>query len=92
MRFEGMSNSATPSPPKNADKSTFGKWKRKKGPAPARPVPQRRQIKPLPLGQLKHELELIESQQQGLEKQGVKLEQMIREKCEGPGMTDGNNL
>lgn len=78
--IDSIKSSITP------DKSTYGKWKRKKGPAPSRPVPQRRQIKPLPLQQLKHELDLIEHQQQGLEKQGVKLEQLIREKCEGPGM------
>lgn len=72
------------------DKSTHGKWKRKKGPAPARPVPQRRQIKPLPLTELRRELDIIEMQQQGLEKQGVKLEQLIREKCETPGSSDGN--
>lgn len=73
------------------DKSSYGKWKRKKGPAPARPVPQRRQIRPLPLAELRRELDIIEVQQQGLEKQGVKLEQLIREKCETPGALEGNN-
>ncbi|GLV35949.1 MICAL-like [Carabus blaptoides fortunei] len=74
------------------DKSTHGKWKRKKGPAPARPAPQRRQIKPLPLTELRRELDIIEMQQQGLEKQGVKLEQLIREKCETPEATDDTAL
>ncbi|KAF2893965.1 hypothetical protein ILUMI_12210 [Ignelater luminosus] len=66
------------------NKSTYGKWKRRKGPAPSRPIPQRRNIKPLPIVEIKRELEFIEIQQQGLEKQGVRLEQIIREKCEGP--------
>ncbi|KAK5645023.1 hypothetical protein RI129_006323 [Pyrocoelia pectoralis] len=66
------------------NKSTYGKWKRRKGPAPSRPIPQRRHIKPLPVAEIKRELDFIEIQQQGLEKQGVKLEQIIREKCEGP--------
>lgn len=74
------------------DKSSYGKWKRKKGPAPSRPVPQRRQIRPLPLAELRRELDIIEVQQQGLEKQGVKLEQLIREKCETPGALEGKLL
>lgn len=65
------------------NKSTFGKWKRKKGLAPSKPVPQRRTLKCLPMAEIKKELEFIEIQQQGLEKQGVRLEQIIREKCEG---------
>nr|CAD7260788.1 unnamed protein product [Timema shepardi] len=60
------------------NKSTFGQWKRKKGPAPPRPVPQRRQIRAMPMKEVKQELEDIEVQQQGLERQGVKLEQTIR--------------
>lgn len=64
------------------NKSMYGKWKRKKGPAPSRPVPQKRTIKSLPIGEIRRELDLIEVQQQGLEKQGVKLEQIIREKTE----------
>ncbi|XP_025831985.1 MICAL-like protein 1 [Agrilus planipennis] len=70
--------------PTITDKSTHGKWKRRKGPAPARPIPQRRQIKPLPVAEIRRELDFIEIQQQGLERQGVRLEQIIREKCEGP--------
>lgn len=34
--------------------------------------------------EIRRELEFIEIQQQGLEKQGVRLEQIIRDKCEGP--------
>lgn len=64
------------------DKSRQGKWKRKKGPAPARPVPQRRTIRSLPMAEIRRELEMIEMQQQGLERQGVKLEQIIRERTE----------
>lgn len=67
------------------NKSTYGKWKRRKGPAPQRPIPQKRSItSTLSLSETRKELDLIELQQQGLEKQGVKLEQIIREKCEGP--------
>ncbi|XP_063983622.1 MICAL-like protein 1 isoform X2 [Diachasmimorpha longicaudata] len=64
------------------DKSTQGKWKRKKGPAPARPVPQRRKIKVMSMKDVKLELDEIEMQQQGLERQGVRLEQLIRDRCE----------
>ncbi|XP_031349355.1 MICAL-like protein 2 [Photinus pyralis] len=74
------------------NKSTYGKWKRRKGPAPSRPIPQRRHINPLPIGEIKRELEFIEIQQQGLEKQGVKLEQIIREKCEGPNEQSNTTL
>lgn len=67
------------------DKSVEGKWKRKKGPAPPCPIPHRRKIKVMSLKDVKMELDEIEMQQQGLEKQGVRLEQLIRSKCEsGP--------
>uniref|UniRef100_A0A6M2DRL7 Putative mical-like protein 1 isoform x3 n=1 Tax=Xenopsylla cheopis TaxID=163159 RepID=A0A6M2DRL7_XENCH len=66
----------------NNDKHVATKFKRKKGPAPAMPV-MRRSVTPLPIADIKQELEVIELQQQGLEKQGVKLEQLIRMKCEG---------
>lgn len=65
------------------NKSSYGQWKRKKAQAPKRPIPQRRVIKCLPMSEIRRELDLIEVQQQGLEKQGVRLEQIIREKCEG---------
>ncbi|KOC64625.1 MICAL-like protein 2 [Habropoda laboriosa] len=64
------------------DKSMEGKWKRKKGPAPPCPIPHRRKIKVMSLKDVKFELDEIEMQQQGLEKQGVRLEQLIRSKCE----------
>lgn len=72
------------------NKSSHGKWKRRKGPAPALPgfaQPQRRVLQMLPLQEIRHELEVIEVQQQGLEKQGVMLEKMIRERCEGDNRT-----
>ncbi|XP_072379186.1 uncharacterized protein MICAL-like [Diabrotica undecimpunctata] len=72
------------------NKSTYGKWKRKKGLAPTKPVPQKRTIRCLPMTEIKKELEFIEIQQQGLEKQGVRLEQIIREKCEGKEDTGTN--
>ncbi|XP_058978109.1 MICAL-like protein 1 isoform X3 [Musca domestica] len=65
------------------NKSVHGKWKRRKGPAPALPIPPRRVLQMLPLQEIKHELDIIEVQQQGLEKQGVILEKMIRDRCEG---------
>lgn len=52
-----------------SNKSSYGKWKRRKGPAPALPVPPRKVLKMLPLQDIRHELEVIEVQQQGLEKQ-----------------------
>lgn len=64
------------------NKSVHGKWKRRKGPAPALPIPPRKVLQMLPLQEIKHELEIIEVQQQGLEKQGVVLEKMIRDRCE----------
>ncbi|XP_076750621.1 MICAL-like protein isoform X2 [Xylocopa sonorina] len=64
------------------DKSIEGKWKRKKGPAPPCPIPHRRKIKVMSLKDVKLELDEIEMQQQGLEKQGVRLEQLIRSKSE----------
>ncbi|KAJ8917792.1 hypothetical protein NQ315_010698 [Exocentrus adspersus] len=73
------------------NKSTYGKWKRRKGQAPTRPIPQRRSIKCLPMTEIRRELEVIEIQQQGLEKQGVRLEQIIREKCEGNPTTNADD-
>lgn len=66
-----------------SNKSSYGKWKRRKGPAPALPVPPRKVLQMVPLQEIRHELEVIEVQQLGLEKQGVMLEKMIRERCEG---------
>lgn len=42
------------------------------------------------LKDVKLELDEIEVQQQGLEKQGVRLEQLIRSKCESGSRTDSN--
>lgn len=65
------------------NKSDKGKWKRRKGPAPALPMEVRKSIKTMSSEAIKQELEVIEVQQLGLEKQGVMLEKIIREKCEG---------
>lgn len=65
------------------NKSDKGKWKRKKHHAPAAPVQVRSSIKAMSPEDIKEELDRIEVQQAGLEKQGVTLEKMIREKCEG---------
>ncbi|KAH8296477.1 hypothetical protein KR054_006675, partial [Drosophila jambulina] len=64
------------------NKSTHGKWKRRKGPAPAVPIPPRKVLQRLPLQEIRHEFEIIAVQQLGLEKQGVILEKMIRDRCE----------
>lgn len=72
-----------PEMPFGSNKSSYGKWKRRKGPAPSLPIPPRKVLQMLPLEDIRHELEVIEVQQQGLEKQGVQLEKMIRERCEG---------
>lgn len=74
------------------NKSTYGKWKRRKGQAPQRPVPQKRSIRSLPIMEVKRELEIIEIQQQGLEKQGVRLEEIIRGRCEAPGVNPDESL
>jgi hypothetical protein len=74
------------------NKSTYGQWKRKKGPAPPRPVPQRRQIKAIPMKEVKRELDDIEVQQQELERQGVTLEKTIRDKFDqAPNANDGEH-
>lgn len=65
------------------DKPSHGQWKHKKGPAPAIPVTPRKIIKSPSIKEIQHELEIIETQQLGLEKQGVILEKMIRDRCEG---------
>ncbi|KAK9876878.1 hypothetical protein WA026_015914 [Henosepilachna vigintioctopunctata] len=83
---------STEGPSSLPNKSTYGKWKRRKGQAPVRPIPQRRTIKNLPLDEIKHELELIEIQQLGLEKQGVMLEKLIRERSEVPGVSEDEIL
>lgn len=43
------------------------------------------------MSEIRRELDLIETQQQGLEKQGVKIEQIIREKCEGKQEADAGS-
>lgn len=65
-----------------SNKSTYGKWKRRKGPAPALPTltassmmmatsssSHHRALQMMPLQDIRYELEVIEVQQQGLEKQ-----------------------
>ncbi|XP_044585878.1 MICAL-like protein 1 isoform X2 [Cotesia glomerata] len=78
------------------DKSSHGKWKRKKAQAPARPIPQRRKIRVMSMKDVKMELAEIEMQQLGLEKQGVRLEQLIRNKCENEASSEkrdsGDNM
>ncbi|XP_063868543.1 LOW QUALITY PROTEIN: MICAL-like protein 1 [Scylla paramamosain] len=63
-------------------KSEAGEWKRKKGPAPPRPVPQKRALKKLPMKVIQQELQDIEIKQTELERQGVLLETSIRKRTE----------
>lgn len=68
--------------PPNQAKPVTSPWKNKKGPAPARPIPLRRPVKEMPMEDINTELTDIEVRQQELERQGVQLEQSIREKTE----------
>lgn len=55
-----------------------------KGPAPGLPLPERREVKlQMSPEELQVQLDLLETQQLGLERQGVLIERMIRDKCEG---------
>lgn len=74
--------------PLEEDKSAAGRWKRRRAASPLRPVPPKRTVPPLPLPEIRRELETIEVQQRGLENQGVRLEQMIRERSEGGNPDD----
>lgn len=65
------------------DKSSIGQWKRRKGPAPAIPLLQKRNFGPkIPPSLIRRELQMLEAQQRGLEKQGVRLEEIIRDRSE----------
>ncbi|KAG0718996.1 MICAL-like protein 2 [Chionoecetes opilio] len=65
-------------------KSEAGEWKRKKGPAPLRPVPQKRALKKLPMKVIQQELQDIDIKQTELERQGVLLETSIRKRTRPP--------
>ncbi|ALC49716.1 MICAL-like [Drosophila busckii] len=64
------------------EKLSQPKWAHRKGPAPPIPISTRSKLDSINLQGIGHELNIIEVQQQGLEKQGVILEKMIRERCE----------
>ncbi|XP_050735607.1 MICAL-like protein 1 isoform X3 [Eriocheir sinensis] len=66
----------------STSKSEAGEWKRKKGPAPPRPVPQKRALKKLPMKVIQQELQDIDIKQTELERQGVLLETQIRKRTE----------
>merc|ERR1712013_875450 len=63
------------------NKADEGQWRKKKGPAPPRPLPPKRSVKKLARKAINQELFDIEVKQGGLERQGVKLEKSIREIC-----------
>ena len=73
----GPSIVITPLSPDKA--SSEGQWKKKKGPAPPRPIPPKRQVKKIPRKAVNQELKDIETKQIELEKQGDVLEEQIRE-------------
>ncbi|XP_075969648.1 MICAL-like protein isoform X2 [Anticarsia gemmatalis] len=57
--------------------------RRTKGPAPGLPLPERREVKmQMSPEELQVQLDLLETQQLGLERQGVLIERMIRDKCD----------
>ncbi|XP_068629341.1 MICAL-like protein 1 isoform X2 [Battus philenor] len=59
--------------------------RRIKGPAPGLPLPERREVKmQMSPEELQVQLDMLETQQLGLERQGVLIEQMIRDKCDEP--------
>ncbi|KAL0842137.1 hypothetical protein ABMA28_014313 [Loxostege sticticalis] len=61
--------------------------RRAKGPAPGLPLPERREVKmQMTPEDLQVQLDLLETQQLGLERQGVLIEQMIRDKCDEPSL------
>ncbi|XP_043246931.1 MICAL-like protein 1 isoform X3 [Amphibalanus amphitrite] len=64
------------------NKSIQGKYKRRKGPAPLRPKPIKRQVKTLPPKETQTELHDINVRQLELERQGVELEKTIRQLTE----------
>lgn len=81
-RKNEMMNQSTPDMNQlRQDKAEEGQWRKKKGPAPARPLPPKRAVKKLPRKAINQELFDIEVKQVNLEKQGVKLEKSIREIC-----------
>lgn len=65
-------------------RSNISDGSKRKGPAPGLPLPERREVKlQMSPEELQVQLDLLETQQLGLERQGVLIEQMIRDKCEG---------
>jgi len=75
--------------PLAADKADEGQWRKKKGPAPPRPIPPRRAVRKLHRKVINQELEDIEVKQGELERQGVRLEKTIREICEKSDAEEG---
>lgn len=73
-----------------ADKADEGQWRKKKGPAPPRPIPPKRIVTKLHRKAINQELVDIEIKQSEMERQGVKLEKTIREICDKSD-EDGEN-
>ncbi|CAH2073793.1 unnamed protein product, partial [Iphiclides podalirius] len=73
---KGIDTSGTRSSPSDGGR-------RVKGPAPGLPLPERREVKmQMSPEELQVQLDMLETQQLGLERQGVLIEQMIRDKCD----------
>jgi len=71
------------------NKAEEGQWRKKKGPAPPRPIPPKRTVRKLARKAINQELFDIEVKQGGLERQGVKLEKTIREICAASDAEEG---
>uniref|UniRef100_A0A0K2UHZ5 Uncharacterized protein n=1 Tax=Lepeophtheirus salmonis TaxID=72036 RepID=A0A0K2UHZ5_LEPSM len=82
LNFNENKNTVVPLTPVSPDKADGGIWKKKKGPAPPRPIPPKRQVKKIPRKAVNTELIDIEVKQLEFERQGVQLEKTIRELCE----------
>ena len=78
VRSSDVASSSGVFSPMSPDKAEEGVWKKKKGPAPPRPIPPKRAVKKLPRKSINQELFDIEVKQGELERQGVILETKIR--------------
>lgn len=62
----------------STESNTFGYWKKKKHPAPPVPIPQRREVRKIPMEEIQTEMKAIDLQQDKLEKIGHEIEMKIR--------------
>ncbi|XP_022244394.1 uncharacterized protein LOC106461667 isoform X2 [Limulus polyphemus] len=62
----------------STESNTFGYWKKKKHPAPPVPIPQRREVRKIPMEEIQTEMKDIDHQQDKLENIGREIEMKIR--------------